>query len=144
MTKKSQRINFEMSTIDEELANELVKVNKSIYLKRLIHFSFKSSVKFSIPKEIVQVLELKPKDECYFYRTNARMYITFFNPPDGISPKQYRVRHLSNAGDYNTLSVLIPKLITDEIPKSKLEYIRLIQPQGLGKTEWQIEFLSSD
>lgn len=139
MPKKPSKINFDYED-DQGLVENLIPVHRNFYLRKIRTVT--GIKRFSIPTEIKKELELKVKDDIYFVEYPEGFYIIFNRIPD-VSSKSYRKRKLIVAGAGDTLYTAIPPLITNYFT-NPIVAVKLLQPQGVPKDTWRIQFLFTD
>lgn len=138
--RKLQKIQFDMSETDE-LDNVLINIKKDFYVKptRIVRGN---SIRFAIPRQIVEELNLKASDPCFFVKFSEGFYISFKQEPDTVK-RNYKKRLLQGIGQYKTLYLVIPPMI-QSLYKEQIKYVKLIRTEGFKPYEWQIQFLSTD
>lgn len=135
---KAKRICFDMDDISE-ISEQLITVNNDCYTVPIRHVA--GTPRFRIPKPLIEKLNLKAKDTCYFVQYSEGYYLSFNVCPD-TSEKNYKSRKLIPAGQYNSLYVAIPQFITNFF--KKINNVQLMCIKGFKEYEWQIKFLFID
>lgn len=138
--KHTTHIHFNMEDIDD-ISNELVNVQNNFYTRpvRVV----RNSIHFSIPQQIINNLDLKAKDSCFFYFTIDGNYLSFKQYPTGIAPKFIRERKITLIGNNGTLYLIIPRFFT-RLYNKPIKNVKLINAKGMQPHEWQIQFLFTD
>ena len=140
MTKKRGRIRFEMEELSE-ITDNLVIINRDFYTIPIN--KHQSSKRFAIPKDLVNSLQLKAGDACYYIKYEDGFYISFKTQPTGIPIKQIKKRNLVRAGEYNTLYLVVPvTVIRKTYPE--MTHVQIIHIKGFQEYEWQFKPLFID
>lgn len=140
--KKASKIRFDMSDdIDNELLNELVIIDKNCYTRKTN--STRGSLRFAIPHTIIDNLNLKAGDSCFFCKYSEGFYISFRVRPDAATKAQIKQRNLVAQGQANTIYLVIPPFIKN-LYKEPIKAVQLMQIKGFQPYEWSIQFLTTD
>lgn len=140
--KKASKIRFDMSDdIDNELLNELVIIDKNCYTRKTN--STRGSLRFAIPHTIIDNLNLKAGDPCFFCKYSEGFYISFRVRPDAATKAQIKQRNLVAQGQASTIYLVIPPFIKN-LYKEPIKAVQLMQIKGFQPYEWSIQFLTTD
>ena len=141
MVRKATKIQFNMAETSLELENNLVQIDNNCYTRRT--YIVNNSVRFTIPKQIIDKLNLKAGDVCFFVQYSEGFYLSFINKPESATKAQIRSRKLVSQGQANTIHLVIPPFIKN-LYKESITAIQLLQIKGFKPYEWQIQFLFTD
>ncbi len=139
MPKKAAKIRFDMEGM-EDISDELIEVKEAFYTRRTSIVC--GSLRFPIPRPVIVDLELTAGDICYFCEYSEGYYLSFKIKPEAATKAQVKSRKLATAGANNTLFVAIPPMIK-KLYREPITNVKLIQPIGYPKYEWQIQFLTT-
>ena len=101
-----------------------------------------NAVRFALPRDLVRMLGLEPKDPCYFAQYASALTISFNVKPTDVPNKHCFKRCISLQGNYSHY-LSIPPYIKQYMPDNA-NCIQIMHIQGSKEYEWTIRFIHSD
>jgi hypothetical protein len=140
--KKAGKIRFDMSDdIDSILSDELVIIDKNCYTRTTN--ATRGSLRFAVPRQIIDNLDLQAGDPCFFCRYSEGFYLSFKIQPEAATKAQIKQRNLVAQGQANTIYLVIPPFIKN-LYNAPITAVQLMQIKGFQPHEWSIRFLTTD